>query len=554
MSVDDGSWSLNAVEAGRVRQRPEAYGIRGMVASAHPRAAVIGTNVMARGGNAFDAAIAVAAAEGVLLPMMCGLGGDAFVVLHDVRRGETLAYNGSGVAAAGAARDYYASRGYQTMPLDGVHAFSVPGAVSVYEAIWKRHCSLPWAELWAPAIGLAADGLAITDYVSNRIADRAALLARYSYSAAQFLPQGRPPAAGERWASPALARSLRAVAQGGAEAFYRGEIAEKLLAFLKAEGALFEADDFARQQAVKYAPIASDYRGLTVYETAPPSQGFLLLEQLNIIEGYDLAALDAFGAERMHLLIEAKKLAFADRNRYAGDPAYVQWPLERLISKAHAAARRAEIDPRQARWYEQRPLAEHAGDTSYFAVADGEGNAVSLIHSLSNSFGCGVVAGDTGITLNNRAGRGFSLAPDHPNVIAPGRRTMHTLNAYLIFRDGHPWLIGGTPGGDQQTQWSTQVISGIVDHGMGLQEAVDAPRWYSFPGTDPATLGRPPAVRMDGRIAPAARQALSELGHVVEVLAPWAGGGAVQLVQLDRGRGVLRGASDSRPGGLALGC
>jgi gamma-glutamyltranspeptidase / glutathione hydrolase len=553
MKLDDGSWSLTAAEAARARQRPEAFGLRAMVASAHPAAAIIGTSIIERGGNAFDAAIAVAAAEGVLLPMKCGLGGDAFVLLHDARRKETVAFNGSGVAAAGATQDYYASRGFKTMPLDGVHAVSVPGAVSVYEALWKRHCSMPWADLWAPAIRLADEGLAITDYISNRIAERAQLLARYPYSAAQFLPKGRAPAAGERWAAPDLARSLRAVAQGGADAFYRGEIAERLLAFLQREGALFEADDFARQQAVMYAPIATDYRGLTVYETAPPSQGFLVLEQLNIVEGFDLSGLGVFSPERMHLLIEAKKLAFADRNCCAGDPAFVRWPLEQLISKAHAERRRAEIDPRQARWPAGAVVVEHSGDTSYFAVADGGGNAVSFIHSLSNSFGSGVVAGDTGITLNNRAGRGFSLDPEHPNVIAPGRRTMHTLNAYMIFRDGEPWLIGGTPGGDQQTQWNAQVITGIVDHGMGLQEAVDAPRWYSSPGTDPANLGRAPVVRIDQRIPEPARQSLAALGHTVEALAPWAGGGAVQLIQFDRERGVLRGGSDSRPGGLALG-
>ena len=551
--MDDGSWGLSAAEGSSTRQRPEAYGLRGMVASAHPVAAFIGLNILQRGGNAFDAAIAVAAAEGVVLPMKCGLGGDAFVMLHDARKREVVAYNGSGVAAAGATAEYYTSRGYQQMPLEGVHAVSVPGAVSVYEAIHKRYCTMSWAELWAPAIQLAESGVAITDYISRRYADRAEKLAKFPWSAKQFLPNGRAPAAGERWAAPNLARSLRIVAQGGAEAFYRGEIAEKLIAFFKSEGGLFEADDFARQQAVCYAPLATDYRGLTIYETAPPSQGFILLEQLNIIEGFDLKSLNAIGAERMHLLIEAKKLAFADRNRYAGDPAFVNWPLEQLISKAHAAKRRAEIDPKRAQWPSGAVVPEHNGDTSYFAVADGDGNALSFIHSLSNSFGSCVVAGETGITLNNRAGRGFSLDPNHPNVIAPGRRTMHTLNAWLMCRNGEPWLVGGTPGGDQQTQWSTQVISNVVDHGMSPQDAIDAPRWYSFPGTDPANLDKTPVVRAEQRVPEAARNALAGLGHNVEMLGPWSGGGAVQLVQLDRERGVLRGASDPRPGGMALG-
>ncbi|MCH9675305.1 MAG: gamma-glutamyltransferase [Gammaproteobacteria bacterium] len=524
-----------------------------MVASAHPAAAAIGVNILSRGGNAFDAAIAVAAAEGVLLPMMCGLGGDAFVVLHNAARGETLAYNGSGVAAAGATQEYFANAGFRTMPLDGVHSVAVPGAVGVYEAIHRRHCTLPWADLWAPAIALAQDGVAITEYVSHRIAEQRHLLERYPYSARQFLPGGGVPQPGDRWMAPDLARSLRAVAEGGAEVLYRGELAQRLLAFLRSEGAMFEADDFAQQQPTIYEPLTTQYRDLQVSVTAPPSQGFLLSTQLNIIEGFDPQALGALSGERIHLLVEAKKLAFADRNRYAGDPDYVDWPLETLISQAHAQRRRAEIDPEQARWPDGALVAEHSGDTSYFAVADGDGNAVSFIHSLSAAFGSAVVAGDTGITLNNRAGRGFSLDPAHPNVIAPGRRTMHTLNAYIVFRDGHPWLIGGTPGGDQQTQWSTQVVTGVVDYGLTVQEAVDAPRWYSFPGTDPANLGLDPSVRVEQGVGELACKRLRALGHQVQTVPAWGGGGAVQLIMLDRERGVLRGGSDSRPGGIALG-
>jgi len=553
LKIDDGSWSISAAEASRIQRRPEAFGTRGMVCSAHPVAAFIGLSILQRGGNAFDAAIAVAAAEGVVLPMKCGLGGDAFVVLHDARKNETVGINGSGVSAAGATADYYRSRGHKTMPLNGVHAVSVPGAVSVYESLWKRYCTMDWPELWEPAIRLAEEGVAITDYISARFADRAETLANFPDSAAQYLPGGRVPAAGERWAAPNLAKSLRAVAKGGADAFYRGEIAEQMLAFLKQEGQTFTADDFAQQQAVSYTPISTQYRGATVYATAPPSQGFLVLEQINIIEGFDIAKLAPFSAERIHLLVEAKKLAFADRNRYAGDPAFVKWPLATLISKEHATLRRAEIDRSHARWPDGALVPEHAGDTSYFAVADGNGNAISFIHSLSNAFGSCVVAGETGITLNNRAGRGFSLDPNHPNCIAPGRRTMHTLNAYMVHRDGQPWLVGGTPGGDQQAQWNVQMISNIIDHGMSLQESTEAPRFHSFPGTDPANLGRPPVVKVDERVPQAAREALTRLGHTVENLKAWSGGGAVQLIQLDRQNGVLRGGTDPRPGGLALG-
>ena len=223
-----------------------------------------------------------------------------------------------------------------------------------------------------------------------------------------------------------------------------------------------------------------------------------MLEQLNIIEGFDIGKLAPFESRAHASSVEAKKLAFADRNRYAGDPAFVKWPLNTLISKEHAALRRAEIDRSRARWPDGALVPEHAGDTSYFAVADGNGNAISFIHSLSNAFGSCVVAGETGITLNNRAGRGFSLDPDHPNCIAPGRRTMHTLNAYMVHRDGQPWLVGGTPGGDQQAQWNTQMISNIIDHGMSLQESAEAPRFHSFPGTDPGESGSS-ARRQGGR-------------------------------------------------------
>ena len=547
----DGAWRGTS----SLTRYPEAFGLRGMIASAHPRAALVGAAILERGGNAFDAAIAVAAAEGVLLPMMCGLGGDGFAVVYDARRREVLGLNGSGVAASGATREHYTSQGFQFMPLEGVHSVGVPGAVAFYETIWKRWGSLPWAELWAPAVRLAEEGVAVTAWVSRWIGERADVLRRFPDSARLFLPDGRPPAPGERWVAPDLGRSLRAVASGGADGFYRGELAERLLAFLRREGARFEPADFARQidETFVYPAIATDYRSFTVYETAPVSQGFLLLSQLNILEGLDLRPLPLVGADRIHLLVEAKKLAFEDRNRHAVDPAFVRWPLAELIGKEHAARRRAEIDLRKARLPEGMLVPEVAADTSSFAVVDADGNAVSFIHSLSAAFGSGVVAGDTGITLNNRAGRGFSLDEAHPNVFVPGRRTMHTLNAYIVCRDGRPWLVGGTPGGDQQTQWSTQVLTSIIDHGLSPQEAVEAPRWFSFPGTDPANLGLPMVVRAEERVPEVTRGELVERGHVVETLGPWAGGGAVQLIEVDAARGVLRGGSDPRPGGIALG-
>jgi gamma-glutamyltranspeptidase/glutathione hydrolase len=495
----------------------------------------------------------VAAAEGVVLPASCGLGGDAFVLVYDPKTGTTTGFNGSGVAGAKATRERYAEAGFTKMPLDGIHSISVPGAVAVYETLWKRYGTKPWADLWEPAIKLAADGVVLNQKVPKWIATRANVLGGFEWSAKQYLPGGQPPQAGSRWAAPNLAQSLRAVAEGGAETFYRGELAARMLAYLDSQDSPFVAEDFARQQCEVYSPIQTTYRDVTVYQTAPVSQGFLMLEQLNIVEGLNLEDLDLLSADRLHYLVEAKKLAFADRNEVAGDPEFVPWDLYRLISKEHAAGRRAQIDRLRALDPSRPLVAEHSGDTSYFCVADGSGMAVSFIHSLSAAFGSGVVAGDTGITLNNRAGRGFSLQAGHPNVVAPGRRTMHTLNAYLAVRDGGAWLVGGTPGGDQQTQINTQILTSIVDQGLTVRQAVEAPRWYSFPGTDPATIDQAMVIRAESRIPGDTLRELESRGHVLDMQAAWGGGGAVQLIELDRSNGVLRGASDPRSGGLALG-
>ena len=548
--MDDGAWRLHdGSQPGPV----ESYGLRGMVASAHPVAAAIGTSVLQNGGNAIDAALAVAAAEGVVLPAACGLGGDAFVLVYDPETGEATGFNGSGVAGAKATRERYVEAGLTKMPFDGIHSISVPGAVAVYETLWQRYGTKPWADLWQPAIRLAGEGVVLTSKVPKQIAGRAGVLSGFEGSAAQYLPGGQPPKPGTRWSAPNLAKSLRAVAEGGAETFYRGALAERILDFLTREGGPFVADDFARQECEVYAPIRTTYRDVTVLQTAPVSQGFLMLEQLNIVEGLGLQDLGLLSADRLHYLVEAKKLAFEDRNLVAGDPKFVNWDLRRLISKEHAAGRRAQIDRTRASEPGRSLVAEHSGDTSYFCVVDGDGMAVSFIHSLSAGFGSGVVAGDTGITLNNRAGRGFSLQEGHPNAVEPGKRTMHTLNAYMCLRDGGAWLVGGTPGGDQQTQMNAQIVTSMVDQGLSVREAVEAPRWFSFPGTDPATIDQSMVIRAESRIPRETLRELESRGHVLDMQGPWGGGGAVQLIERDRASGVLRGASDPRSGGLALG-
>ena len=303
-----------------------------------------------------------------------------------------------------------------------------------------------------------------------------------------------PIQAGEILVQKNLAKTLKAVASGGAEAFYKGDIAREMARAFQEAGGLYTEQEFADHRNVWYQPpISSTYRGHTIYETTPPSHGFMLLEILNILEGYDLASMGFYTAESVHTMVEAKKLAFADRNRYAGDPDFVDTPLSELISKPFAALRRRLIEA-TAGYYEPGPVAAPIpgdGNTSYFCVVDKDGNALSFIHSLSMGFGSGFVAGNTGVLLNNRIGRGFSLVEGHPNVIESGKRTMHTLNAYMVMREGRPYIVGGTPGGDRQIAWNAQVITNVLDHGMNAQEAVEAPRWTSTPRNRSAQRGRP---------------------------------------------------------------
>jgi gamma-glutamyltranspeptidase/glutathione hydrolase len=527
----------------------------GMVATAHPLASAAGLGVLQRGGNAMDAALAASAVCNVVLPQACGLGGDTFLLYHEASSGRTYGLNSSGPAPAAASREEFARRHGELMPFTGPLAIGVPGAPDAYVVAAERFASRPLGELFAPAIAYAEEGHPLSPAVARAIAASATELTKYPASAATFLPGGAVPATGRRFANPALARSLRLLAEGGRAAFYEGELGARIVAALREAGALFTPEDWAGQRADLYEPpIATTYRGRTVYQTTLPSQGHILLEELNIVEGAELAALGHGGAAAIHLMVEAKKLAFADRLAHAGDPRFVATPLETLIAKGFAARRFREIDPRRAADAPRAaPLPERGGETTYLCAVDRDGNACSYITSLSASLGSGVVAGDTGILLNNRVGRGFTLEAGHPNVLAGGKRTMHTLNCFLVAEGGRPWLVGGTPGGDGQPQWNLQLLTAMIDYGLDVQAAVEAPRWTSFPGTDPVDARHPFELRLEDRAGPATLRELAALGHRVRSLGPWAGGGAAQLIARDTD-GVLRGGSDPRAAGQALGC
>lgn len=529
------------------------YGAKGMICSNSPLAGSVGIKILQDGGNAFDAALAVAAVETVVIVPMCGLGGDSFILLHEARTGTVTGINSSGVAAAGATAAYYRGQGYRHMPLEGPHAVSVPGEVAAWEALHQRFCTKPMAQLLDSAMGYADNGFPVPPGIGRSLASNVGKLAQFPSTASVLLRQGMPPREGDMLVNADLGRTLRLVAEGGAEAFYRGDLAQRMVQGLGAAGGLFTLADFSGHQAEVYAPLSTTYRGHTVYQTSPPSQGFLLLEMLNLIEGFDLTPLGANSAEAIHLMVEAKKIAYADRNRLAGDPRFVEWPLQELLGKAYAAERRGEIarDRVNAGLGALQPV-EADGDTTYFCVADGVGNCVSWIHSLSNAFGSGYIAEGTGVLFNNRAGRGFSLTPGHPNEIVPGKRTMHTLNCYLATKDGQPVIVGGTPGGDHQPQCNLQILTSLLDFGMDPQAAVEAPRWWSFPGTDPATLEREPELRVEAEMPENTVQRLTALGHRVVRRRPGVYDGKVQLIIRDPQRGVLMGASDPRGDGQAV--
>ena len=535
--------------------RNTVYSNGGVVVSISPLAATAGVRVLAEGGNAFDAAVATAAVEAVTVPPACGLGGEPFVILYDSKTGQVHGLTGSGRAPMAANRNFFIERGHQFMPLEGPLAAAIPGEVLVWEQIIDRFGSRPLAKLIEPAIGYAENGYAISDQLGGAFSALNRKLEQFPDSREIFTDDGRPLQAGGLLVQKNLARTLRTVAAGGAEAFYKGDIGREMARAIQAAGGLYTADEIADHQNAWYEPpISTTYRGNTVYETAPPSHGLILLEMLNILEGYDLGSLGFYNAESVHTMVEAKKLAFADRDRYAGDPAFVSTPVDELISKRFAAQRR-QLITQASGYYEPGPLAAPIagdGNTSYFCVVDAEGNALSFIHSLSMGFGSGFVAGNTGVLLNNRIGRGFSLVDGHANVIEGGKRTMHTLNAYMVMRDDRPYLIGGTPGGDRQIAWNAQVISNVLDHGMSAQEAVEAPRWASFPGTDPHDIDKPFVLELEGGMAEADVQALRDRGHTVSEQTGRPSGGSAKLIVIDPATGVRTAGSDPRTDGHAV--
>ena len=526
----------------------------GIVCSASSLAASAGVRVLQEGGNAFDAAVAVAAAETVTLPPMCGIGGEVFALLYQASTGKLYGLTGSGRAPQAATRDYFVSKGYTKMPPHGPLTPAVPGEVHAWQTILEAFGSRSLASLMEPAIDLAENGFPILSRISAFYTSHVDKLRLYPSTAATFTRDGQPFLAGDVLVQRDLARSLKRIAANGPREFYEGALAGELASAIQAAGGLITADDLAHHDSLLYDnPPSVTYRGHTVATNALPSQGLLILELLNIMEGFDLAGMGHNSADAIHAVAEAKKLAFADRLAYVGDAEFVATPLEALLSKEFAAERRGHIDMQHASGsVSAGALPETDGDTTYFCVADAQGNAVSFIHSLSLYFGSGFVAGDTGILLNDRVGRGFYLEEGHPNVVAPGKRTINTIQTWMALKEGVPVLVGGTPGGDRQPPWNAQVISNVLDFGMGVQEAAEAPRWNNFPGSDPATVEQPYQLRLEAGIGQETAAELERRGHRVAPMTPNETPGAVQIIAIDPVTGVRTGGSDPRADGYPV--
>jgi gamma-glutamyltranspeptidase len=531
----------------------------GMIASQHPLVSSAGLRVLAAGGNAVDAAVAAALVGTVVLPSRCGIGGDLFAITasQDPSQ-ERLAFHGSGIAPRGASLEFMrehgedAPDGRRVMAQHGPLSPAVPGFVAGCFSLLERYGTRSFAELAQPAISYAADGFPLSPGEANGIVATADLLGAYPTSAAVFLPGGEPVRPGETLRQPDLARSISMIANGGPDAFYRGPIAKEIGKYLAANGGALTADDFADHETAISAPLTTTYQGYTVYETGLPTQGFVVLEALNICEQAPLTELGLRSAQAVHTEVSALRLAFADRRAHAGDPDFIETPLDRLLSKAWAAEQYRAIGSTCAADIDTGVLT--AGDTTSLVAVDGDGMMISLIFTLSAAFGSGVVAGDTGILLTNRAGHCFELEDGHPNIYAPGKRTMHTLNTYLIADgDDTPVLVGNTPGGDYQPQWNLQTITGLIDSGLDAQAAVEQPRWQFDPATYPIQRGDDFVLAVEDRLGAETIGELEALGYPVRRTGMWGAGGSVQVIARDPETGNLSGGSDPRAEGMAVG-
>ena len=520
----------------------------GIVAASQPLAAQAGVQILERGGNAVDAAIATNAVMALVEPHYNGIGGDLLAIYYEARTGKLYGLNAAGWAPAALTPALLASKGITRMPGSGIHTVTVPGAVAGWDALRARFGKLPMSDLLASAIHYADEGFPVTDVIAGFWAGGAARLAAEPLAAETFLPNGRAPRSGDVFKNPRLARTLRLIAARGAAGFYEGKTAEAIVAISREKGGVMTLADLKEYKPEWVDPISTTYRGWNVYELPPNTQGIAALMMLNIMERYPLAEYGFQSARTMHVMIEAKKLAYADMLRYVADPHFSNVPVGPLLSKPHAVERANLIDSRKATCDVQPSrltgvTTAQGGDTIYLSVIDKDGNIVSLIQSLYSSFGSGIVAPDTGVMLHNR-GALFTLEPGHPNLLAGRKRPLTTLVPAFMSKDDVK--IGfGIMGGFNQAQAHAQFVSNVADFGLDVQEALEAGRFtkISFGGCD---------VDVEELVPETTRSDLQALGHEITVIPPRSGVFGYGQAVMSNGAGVHFGGSEPRHDGEAI--
>jgi gamma-glutamyltranspeptidase / glutathione hydrolase len=512
----------------------------GMVASSQPLATLAGVQMLMNGGNAIDAAIATAAVLGVVEASSIGVGGDAFCLFYSAKEGKLKALDASGRSPRAASLEFCRRSGFKEMPQRGIHSVTVPGAVHGWQTLLNAYGKKKLGDVLQAAIGYAEEGFPVAELTAEQWKESEARLKADEGGSINYLISGRTPKAGEIFKNPRMAKTLRRIADESAEVFYKGEIAAKIVRCSEKLGGLFALRDFADHRSEWVEPIMASYRGFDIYEMPPATQGFVALEMLGILEGFDLKAAGPQGADVLHLMIEAKKLAFASRDQHLADRDFMKTNVNDLFSTKRVEKLRAQIRPdRAAVDYQSAPA---GADTEYVAAADSEGNLVSFIQSNFMGFGSGVVEPETAIILQNR-GHLFSLDENHPNCIGPHKRCVHTLMPGMIFRDGKPYAALGLKGGHVQPQVQVQIISNLIDFGMTPQEAIATPRFNHIEG---AKHG------LDPDFDQTTRDELTRRGHQVVGGNPESFGGA-HAILIHPESGAFVGGSDPRKGGSALG-
>jgi gamma-glutamyltranspeptidase / glutathione hydrolase len=540
--------------------RSEILAQRGMVCTSQPLATQVGIDVLKAGGSAVDAAIAANAALGLMEPVSCGVGGDLFAIVYSAKDKKLYGLNASGRSPLALSyellRTELGKLGRATIPSHGLLPISVPGAVDGWFELHGRFGKLPMKAILAPAIRYAQEGFPVTEVIAYgwnldvRSAQREQLPGAFLET---FAPRGQAPAAGEIFMNPGLANTYTLIAENGKDAFYRGEIADRIDGFMRANGGWLRKIDFEKHTSTWVEPVSVNYRGYDIFELPPNGQGIAALQMLNILEGFNLRAMGFQSADALHVMIEAKKLAFEDRAKFYADPDFAKIPLKGLLSKDYAARRRALIRlERAGRAYDAGNPAVEQGDTIYLTTADGEGNMVSLIQSNYRGMGSGIAVPGLGFGFQDR-GEMFVFEPGHANVYAPGKRPFHTIIPAFIMKDGEPFMSFGVMGGAMQPQGHVQIIVNIVDFGLGLQEAGDAARWQHMGSTDYDTPKMKTGgwVNLESGIPWGAVADLKRRGHDIRM--DLGGYGGYQAIRWDAKNKVYHGASESRKDGCAMG-